>query len=64
MAAPKAGVVPKIRIGTSWISVLWALPAGFVLVVLGVAVAQALRELPAALCGLVVRCKTLGVFLR
>ena len=44
---PQAGVVPKIRIGRRWINVLWALPIGFVLAVIGVAVAQALRELPA-----------------
>ena len=44
---PKVGVVPKIRIGQRWISVLWALPVGFLLAVMGVAVAQALRELPA-----------------
>src|SRR5690348_11248318 len=44
---PQAGVVPKIRIGERWINVLWALPLIFVLLVIGVAVAQALRELPA-----------------
>jgi methionine sulfoxide reductase catalytic subunit len=44
---PQVGVVPKIRIGQRWINVLWALPFGFVLVVIGVAAAQALRELPA-----------------
>ena len=44
---PQVGVVPKIRIGRRWINVLWALPIGFVLAVIGVAVAQALRELPA-----------------
>src|SRR6478752_7619627 len=43
---PQVGVVPKIRIGQRWINVLWALPLGFVLLVIGVAVAQALRELP------------------
>src|ERR1700693_2205293 len=43
---PQVGVVPKIRIGRRWINVLWALPLGFVLIVIGVAVAQALRELP------------------
>ena len=42
---PKVGVVPKIRIGQRWINVLWALPLGFLLIVIGVAVAQALREL-------------------
>ena len=44
---PQVGVVPKIRIGRRWINVLWTLPLGFVLAVMGVAVAQALRELPA-----------------
>ena len=44
---PQAGVVPKIRIGRRWINVLWALPIGFVLAVIGVALAQGLRELPA-----------------
>jgi hypothetical protein len=39
-------VVPKIRIGRRWINVLWALPIGFVLAVIGVALAQGLRELP------------------
>jgi DMSO/TMAO reductase YedYZ molybdopterin-dependent catalytic subunit/thiosulfate reductase cytochrome b subunit len=44
---PQAGVVPKIRIGQHWINVLWVLPISFVLAVIGVAIAQALRELPA-----------------
>jgi methionine sulfoxide reductase catalytic subunit len=44
---PQVGVVPKIRIGRRWINVLSALPLGFVLAVIGVAVAQGLRELPA-----------------
>jgi sulfoxide reductase catalytic subunit YedY len=44
---PRCGIVPKIRIGKRWINVMWALPVGFVLTVIGVAVAQALRELPA-----------------
>src|ERR1039458_9517085 len=44
---PQAGVVPKIRIGQRWINVLWLLPLIFVLLVIAVAVAQALRELPA-----------------
>ena len=38
--------MPKIRIGQRWISVLWALPIVFVLLVAGVAIAQALRQLP------------------
>jgi methionine sulfoxide reductase catalytic subunit len=47
---PQAGVVPKIRIGRRWVNVLWVLPFGFliaVIAVIGVSVAQALRELPA-----------------
>ncbi len=43
---PQSGVVPRIRFGQRWINVLWALPITFVLLVIGVAVAQALRTLP------------------
>ena len=43
---PQAGIVPRIRFGSRWVNVLWALPVVFVLLVAGVAVAQALRELP------------------
>jgi DMSO/TMAO reductase YedYZ molybdopterin-dependent catalytic subunit/thiosulfate reductase cytochrome b subunit len=43
---PQAGVVPKIRLGQRWLNVLWLLPLIFVLLVIGVALAQALRELP------------------
>jgi methionine sulfoxide reductase catalytic subunit len=41
---PQAGVMPKIRIGRRWFSMLWALPIIFVLLVIGVALAQGLRE--------------------
>jgi methionine sulfoxide reductase catalytic subunit len=44
---PQAGVVPRIRIGHRWVNVLWALPLIFLLLVMGVTVAQALREIPA-----------------
>ena len=44
---PQIGVVPKIRIGRHWINVLWVVPIGFVVALIGVAAAQALRELPA-----------------
>jgi DMSO/TMAO reductase YedYZ molybdopterin-dependent catalytic subunit/thiosulfate reductase cytochrome b subunit len=44
---PQTGVVPRIRIGQRWVNVLWAIPIVFVGLVLGVAIAQALRELPA-----------------
>ncbi len=44
---PQAGVVPKIRIGQRWINTLWLLPLSFLLLVAAVAIAQALREMPA-----------------
>ena len=44
---PQSGVIPTIRIGRHWINVLWALPVAFVLLVTAVAIAQALRDLPA-----------------
>ena len=43
----KTGVIPKIRIGERWYSVLWVLPVTFLLLVIGIAIAQGLRELPA-----------------
>ena len=44
---PQTGVVPRIRIGQRWVNVLWALPIAFVLSVIGVVIAQALRQVPA-----------------
>jgi len=44
---PKSGIVPLVRIGGRWVSVLWALPIGFALLVLLIAAAQSLREIPA-----------------
>jgi DMSO/TMAO reductase YedYZ molybdopterin-dependent catalytic subunit/thiosulfate reductase cytochrome b subunit len=46
-APPQAGVIPRIRFGTHWVSVLWALPLTFVLGVIAVSIAQALRKVPA-----------------
>ncbi|MEO6030290.1 MAG: oxidoreductase, partial [Burkholderiaceae bacterium] len=43
---PQAGVVPRVRLGSCWVNVLWAIPLIFVLLVLGVAVAQGLRQVP------------------
>ena len=43
---PQAGIVPRIRIGTRWTSVLWALPIGAAILILLIAVAQSVRELP------------------
>jgi hypothetical protein len=44
---PQSGIVPLIRFRTRWYSVLWVLPIAFVLLLIGVAVAQAMREVPA-----------------
>ena len=43
---PQSGVVPRFRLGTKWINILWVPALAFVLLLIGVAVAQALRELP------------------
>ena len=42
---PQEGIVPSIRIGRRWISILWAIPIGAAALVLLVALAQSLREL-------------------
>jgi len=42
---PREGIVPRIRIGRRWISILWALPIGVAGLVLVIALAQSLREL-------------------
>jgi hypothetical protein len=43
---PQAGIVPRVRVGRRWISVLWALPIGTVALMVLIAIAQALRDLP------------------
>lgn len=43
---PQWGVIPRMRIGRRWVNVLWALPLIFVLGVIAVSVAQALRQMP------------------
>ena len=41
------GVAPRVRIGRGgWFNLLWLLPLGFVALVVGVAVAQGLRNIP------------------
>lgn len=42
---PREGIVPRIRIGRRWISILWVLPIGAAALVLVIAAAQSLREL-------------------
>lgn len=45
--APQTGIMPHVRILFWWINVLWALPIGGVCLVIGIAVAQGLRAIPA-----------------
>jgi len=44
---PQWGVVPHIRLGKRWFSVLWLLPLAFLFLLIGVAVVQELRQIPA-----------------
>src|SRR5215472_8414445 len=44
---PQWGVVPQIRLGKRWFSVLWLLPLAFLFLLIGVAVVQELRQIPA-----------------
>jgi sulfoxide reductase catalytic subunit YedY len=43
---PQEGIVPRVRLGKRWISVLWALPLGFAALILAIALAQGLLEFP------------------
>ena len=43
---PQAGIVPRIRIGQRWVSVLWGLPIAATGLIILIAIAQSLRELP------------------
>lgn len=43
---PQEGIVPRIRFGRHWFNVLWILPVVFIVLIAGVAFAQALRQLP------------------
>jgi len=44
---PQTGVVPRVSILFWWVNVLWAIPIGIVFLVIGIAVAQGLRDIPA-----------------
>src|SRR5215813_9925905 len=44
---PQWGVIPHIRFGKRWVDILWVLPLGFLFLLIGVAVAQELRQIPA-----------------
>ncbi len=42
------GVAPRVRVGKStWFNLLWLIPMGLVLLVIGIAVAKGIRDLPA-----------------
>src|SRR6185437_6771995 len=43
---PQEGIAPRIRVGRRWISTLWVLPIGAAALILLIALAQSLRELP------------------
>lgn len=43
---PREGIIPQIRIGKHWVNILWAIPIGAAGLVLFIALAQSLRELP------------------
>ncbi len=45
---PQYGVAPRIRVGRNkWFNLLWLIPIGVVLLIIGIAVAKGLREMPA-----------------
>jgi methionine sulfoxide reductase catalytic subunit len=45
---PQWGVSPRVRVGRSkWFNLLWLIPIGLLLMIVGIAVAKGLRELPA-----------------
>ncbi|MGH7934886.1 MAG: cytochrome b/b6 domain-containing protein, partial [Candidatus Binataceae bacterium] len=41
------GVVPRVRFGGYWFNLLWLIPLGILFLVIGVAVAQEIRQIPA-----------------
>ncbi len=42
------GIAPRVRVGRSrWFNLLWLLPIGFVVLIVAVAVAKGLRNVPA-----------------
>ncbi len=43
---PQEGIAPRVRIGRRWVNVLWGIPVGAAALVVLIAVAQSLRELP------------------
>lgn len=46
LVPPVSARIPEVRIGRRWVSTLWLLPIGAAALIVGVAVAQHLREIP------------------
>ena len=45
---PQFGIAPRVRMGRNkWFNLLWLIPIGLLLLIVGIAVAKGLRELPA-----------------
>ncbi|MGO9058180.1 MAG: molybdopterin-dependent oxidoreductase [Candidatus Binataceae bacterium] len=44
---PQSGVIPHVRVGKWWFNVFWAIPLGVALLVVGIAIGQELRGIPA-----------------
>jgi sulfoxide reductase catalytic subunit YedY len=44
---PQCGVIPHVRVGKWWFNVFWAIPLGAALLVVGIAIGQELRGIPA-----------------
>ena len=42
---PQWGEMPRVRIGANWYNVFWLIPLGFFLLVIGIPLAQELRQL-------------------
>jgi hypothetical protein len=43
---PRTGIAPQIRLGKRWFNLLWTIPSGAAVLVILIAIAQSLRELP------------------
>jgi len=43
---PRSGIVPQVRFGRRWFSLMWAIPLGMAALVILIALAQSLREMP------------------
>src|SRR5579884_1505481 len=43
---PQWGVTPRVRIGRRWFNLLWLIPFGLAFLIIGVPVAQELRQIP------------------